>query len=148
MTDKHHRPLGVIAFDCVTSVPAAVVFWNDGSGTLSADNSTKVSLQGEGTILAIGFLNADADRELELLVSVVTQYNFGDEDDGFNHKFDVSPDLRLLDFYDDGKPVPLDEDDQFPAELIIPGDFNGDGVADLVISSYDSFSMYRGVPVR
>ncbi len=143
--------LGAIAFECDSGSAVAVVFWNNGSGTLSRANASLITLVGDGkddAIQAIGFMNLDKDPQLELVLSEVTLNNFGLFDEGLNFVFNIAPGDPTRDFTE-GLPLSVIDDNlRYPAEVFIPGDFNGDGVEDLIVTSYDTYSVLRGVPVR
>jgi hypothetical protein len=142
--------LGVLGRDCDTEVEEAVIFYNDGSGTLSMSRTTRVTLDGGAgsSIRSLGFINVDTDDALELVVSALTAQNYAVFDEGTNNVFDISPEETSLSF-DDGTPLALADDDiLFPAELMVPGDFSGDGVADLVVTTFDGYAVLKGVAVR
>lgn len=146
------RDLMAIAEGCdAGGAPHVVIFWNDGTGSLDGNNTTRIPLEGvavKDRFPSLGALNVDADPELELVVSVPTSVSYDGSDEGESRVFEVAPELGTLVFGEGALIVVLGDDELYPATSQATGDFNGDGVPDLVLSRDDSYTLLRGVPVR
>jgi hypothetical protein len=113
-----------------------LLFWNDGSGSLraSADGMSIVeSTEPARRALDFAFLHADADGLLEVALLSASEGLI---------VVDVDPTARTL---GEPKPLPLSpEGTSLLGDLLVAGDFDGDGIDDLALGDFYGYSVLRG----
>jgi hypothetical protein len=123
------------------AVHEVVVFWNGGDGSLSLDGATRITLGHDPMETpAFALAELDGDVTLELLISArigaEAQLRAFELVRGVSPAFDEGASIAL-----EGKRRPV------PSQISV-GDYDGNGVDDLVVSDLGGYALLRGVPVR
>jgi hypothetical protein len=137
--------LAVMGEDANTELPVIVVFFNeDGAfGTTTILDAPPTNASETNFINHFTFIQADGDPGLEMVVALIDDsYEFGEvllmDFDPEDHSYGADDMSR--------RPLlPAHDGPAFPIALN-RGDFDGDGVQDLVIGGDDSFAIVRGRP--
>ena len=116
-----------------------VVYWNDGTGTLSPGASAVLpaAIADEATgdldeyAYGVAFTNLDADPQLEAVVSSYTG----------TYRADLDVETRAFS-------APLTVKSLPAGPVVAAGDVDGDGLGDLVLGDGASLCLYRALPRR
>jgi hypothetical protein len=124
-----------------------VVFWNDGNGALGSDGMTRLS-SAAYDLLGFTIMNVDDDPEPEIVLAVESDDALPDDDIGML-VLQIDVVARTITAIEDAAPVSIAGDYGllFPNSLM-GGDFDGDGVDDIIAGDYLGYQVLKGIPIE